>query len=156
MSLEEELVTQILKGGKTEADVRETCKSLVANGILSLSLGKIDVALKRYELVQKYSSQDNSRRTVRKRTENQFGLIEKKLIENFMEDSSTTKVWLTKKRTIYRCPICNETKLREYFINYKKLKEVNNILVPTCKRVSECITFCFNCGTYAPNQTPQP
>lgn len=152
MSLEEDVVIQRMNQGSDAKDMDSVIEELERIG-LKVDKNKVNVAIERYELIQKYNSQDNGKRVIRKETEKQFGLIKKMLIERFMEDSSITGVKLKKLMGKYSCPICKKKELREYVIGYKKLKEVNNRFVSTDECVSECITFCFACGTYAPNQT---
>jgi excinuclease UvrABC ATPase subunit len=156
MSLEEELVDNILELGKTPKDVLETCKDLVSEGILNLNPKKVDVALERYKLIQKYNSQNNTKKAIKERTNKKFSFIQKRIIENFMEDSSITKSWLIEGgREKYVCSECNKRELKEYVIRYKQIKEKEGVLIPIEEQVSGCINFCFNCGTYSPNQTRQ-
>ncbi len=148
MSLEEELVTKILKDGKTEADVRETCKSLVASGYFGLDPKKIEVSLRRYELLQRANSVSEKDR--KKRIQERFEFVKKNLIEKFMEDPSITEVWLTtpKKGNECICDVCQGNNAYIYHVNYTQVKENKGIFIRLDIKHPDPIGYCFNCGEY--------
>jgi len=148
MSLEEELVNNILKDGKTEKDVLETCKDLVSQGTLNLSPKKVESALRRYSLLKKYNSQNNSKRAIEKRRGYLFERMTNSTIEEFKEANSSViqaKLY-TKVNEFGKCDICGTTGEYECKIGYERIVKKEDVLIKIRNKTYTVFYYCYNCG----------
>jgi hypothetical protein len=142
MSLEEELVNNILKEGKTEKDVLETCKDLVEKGFLNLNPKKVETSLRRYELIQKYNS--ISRIGRKKEIRKKFKEICKSKIEEVLGENPS--IISARIKVIYRGNYCNCNKIKiTYIVESKRIKEEGGIF-SSFKEKSDAFNYCHHCG----------
>jgi hypothetical protein len=148
MLLEEELVNNILKEGKTEKDVLETCKDLTAKGILNLNPKKVETALRRYSLLKKYNSQNNSKRAIEKRREYLFERMTNSTIEEFKEaNSSVVQAKLyTQFNEFRKCDICGTKEEYECKIGYERIVKKEGVLIKIRNKTHTVFDYCYNCG----------
>ena len=147
MSLEEELVFKIKKDRKEDEDVRRTCKELIEGKYFNLDLKKVEVSLRRYELLQQVNFNKKDRK---KMIKERFNALCKESIEYVTEDPSVVgpvKIRKPFSMMAEYCNVCNGKKLF-YSTKYTQLKEKNGIFTPVKIINYLAFNYCFNCGNF--------
>jgi len=105
MSLEQELVKRLMDNEADKEIVLSTCKNITEDDRMNLNLNEhlIRTEIKRYELLQRYNSQDNNRRAIRKRKKAEFAELVKRRIEELKEKDSSIISYRVEKRLASRC-----------------------------------------------------
>lgn len=151
MSLEEDVVIQRMSQGSDAKDMNSFIEALESTG-LKIDRVKVNTALRRYELIQKYNSQDNNKRAVKKRKEYLFRKVNNQVIENFRDNNpsvvETSLVWTHS--GFDQCDICGEG-IAEYVIKYIKMVKKDDIIIKIQSKTKVALKYCDNCGNFSIN-----
>jgi len=146
-TLEEELVSQIVST-RNEQDTQYLSDRIEALGKLGFKVDEraVQTALRRYELMQAYNSQDNSKRAIKKAEKEKLKQIGEKEIEKLKNGDSSivaTELHLTRQsEKCWRCESDNE--MRRFEIKYDYIQK--NVDGLTKKSKWLLMGYCFACG----------
>jgi hypothetical protein len=141
MSLEEDIVTQRMSQGSDQEDMTAFVKALESTG-LKINRKKVDVAVERYGLIQKYKSMNKkeNKRIIEKR----FKEICKSKIEQALMKSASIISAKVKVNDITGCKNCEKIMIG-YFVKYKQINELEGIY-SIVKGYMNHFNYCHHCG----------
>ncbi len=143
MSLEEEIVFQLREENEEEI-VKATCEDLVSESYFELNNKKINIALKKYNLLQKYKNKSKNGRGTKKRIKEKIERLTRIKIQDIINQNPN--VLLVKKSMDYTrngimssyCSNCNPERLKSRnakIIGIDSIKDVTLFLY--CKKCGE-------------------
>ena len=149
--LEEEVVEQVMSETDDREYIQEKMEALRELGF-KINDKKVESAIKRYELLQEYNSQNNNRRNIKKKMKERFDRLTQEEIESAKnEDSSIidgkVRDSLNSKDN---CPLCGRH-FRDYSIKLERIKKSpTGQYITTFKDKpfkNRYFQYCWTCGT---------
>lgn len=160
MSLEEETVKQVMDEKHDRQYLSYVIDGLKQVG-LSVDDRRVETAIKKYELIQKYNSEENSKQEVRRRIKERVEDITKTMIEELKKNPNVQSVKVYSKRVpSYASPwLCGDCGWRNKFSRNRIMrakvryieKAENGIGYFSFKRTEDLFIFCKTCGTIRSN-----
>jgi len=151
MSLEEEVVIQRMNQGSDAKDMVAFVKALESTG-LKVDRTKVIVAIRRYELLQRYNHQNED--LIKERVNAKIKKISKEYLEALMIDRSIVSARIEEDGRYGRRCECGEKRMH-YNLIYEKIEKCGERLIKMGIKHEDVIKYCFNCGEIYSNFVPK-
>lgn len=145
--LEQEVVNQVLDEGNDEQYIWNKVQALKELGF-EVDKKRVVNEIKRYGLLQKYNSQDNRRKTIKKRRLEDFRrLVEEKIEKLKEEDASIVSgKTISENHYRYKCNFCERYKIKLYTLRINCILKQKDDFYSQVKKQVRNFEYCWNCG----------